>query len=129
MRMAILTACLLSTSPLLAQDFICPKTPQAADADWQAYPSATSTRPSREQAERIELYAGDPRLGATAIPDDSSKQLGVAPLAWTLAGQPLYVACLYAGTDQRLIRALPEGLSFCLANNEFEDQHLQLECR
>ncbi|MDG9924903.1 MULTISPECIES: STY0301 family protein [unclassified Pseudomonas] len=129
MRTALFAIGLLSASPLLAQDFVCPASPQSASADWQAFPIATSQPPSRAQAERIELYGGDPRLGARAIADDASGQVGVAPLTWTLAGQPLFMVCIYAGSERRLMRALPAGLSHCRANNEFEDLHLQLECR
>jgi len=129
MRALLFAACLLPADPLLAQDFACPASPQLASAEWQPFPVGDATPSSREQAERIELYNGDPRLGATAIADDSSEQIGVAPVAWTLSGQPLFMVCAYPGTERRLLRSLPAGLSHCRANNEFEDMHLQLECR
>lgn len=129
MRALLFSACLLSTMPLLAQDFACPASPQAAGAGWHAFPAGYADPPTREQAERIELYDGDPRQGATSIPDDHSGQIGVAPVAWTLAGQPLFMVCTYTGIEQRMLRSLPAGLTHCQANNEFEDMRLLLECR
>lgn len=129
MRTALFTLSLVAVSPLMAQDFACPSATQTAGSEWQAYPNTITPPASGEQAERVELYADHPRLGGAPIADDSSEQIGVAPVTWTLAGQPLFMACIYTGSPQRLIRALPPGLSHCRANNEFEDQHLQLECR
>lgn len=126
MKTLLFAASLLPATPLLAQDFVCPASSQTASAEWQQFQPSTSAA----QPTSIELYQGDPRQGAALIADDSSQKIGVAPLAWTLDGQPhLHMACIYGKNQPRLVRPLPAGLSYCLANNEFEDQHLQLECR
>lgn len=129
MKYPLLALCLLAPSTLQAQVFVCPLTEQAAGADWQRF---TPDTPATDGGWRsiIELYAGDPKQGATLIESDSVNEIGVAPLDWTLSGQPsLHMACTFVGSELRLVHPLPAGLSYCVADNEFEDLHAQLECR
>ncbi|MDG9928457.1 MULTISPECIES: STY0301 family protein [unclassified Pseudomonas] len=128
MKYPLLALCLLATSTLQAQVFVCPQAPKAAGADWQHF---TPDTPATGGGWRsiIELYAGDPRQGAALIESDSVNEIGVAPLDWTLSGQPPYMACTFADNELRLVRPLPAGLGYCVADNEFEDLHAQLECR
>lgn len=128
MKYPLLALCLLATSTLQAQVFVCPQAPQAAGADWQRFTPDTPA-PDGGWRSIIELYAGDPRQGAALIESDSVNEIGVAPLDWTLSGQPPYMACTFADNELRLVRPLPAGLSYCVADNEFEDLHAQLECR
>ncbi len=126
MRYPLLLSCLLTSTALQAQVFVCPLTAQEAGAEWQRF---TPEAPD-PGLPVIELYAGDPRQGGTLIASDSVERIGVSPLDWTLAGQPsLHMACTFAGGDLRLVRPLPAGLGYCVADNEFADAHAQLECR
>lgn len=127
MKSLLFTVALLPVPPVFAQDFICPATPGSASTQWHSF--GTDERASSVRNEGVELYAGAPQNGGQRVADDNAENIGVAPLTWTLHGRPLHMVCTYAGTPLRLSRPLPAGLTTCLANNEFEDQHVQLECR
>lgn len=130
---AHLLACLLLVPTCQALELACPATPQQAAEGWQPWratpPSAAGLQP-QVPAWRIELYEGDPALAGQRLADDFAEAVGVAPLQWTLDGQAsLHLVCSYHDSALRQVRALPPGLVRCQADNEFEDQRLQLTCR
>lgn len=114
----------------------CPDSAEQALEGWTRWqgeqPPADDLTPV-VAASRIELYSGHPDAGGTPIADDFAEAIGLAPLQWSLQtsshGEGLHMVCSYHASAQRQVRALPTGLSFCSADNQFEDAHLQLDCR
>lgn len=132
----LLLATLLIAPCCQAFQASCPDSAEQAVDGWSHWqgeePVADELTPV-VAASRIELYAGHPAEGGQPIADDFAEAVGVAPVQWSLSAtgseDGLHLVCSYHASAWRQVRALPAGLSFCSADNQFEDAHLQLDCR
>lgn len=91
----------------------------SVDGGWEANRSATTSRLSA-----VTFFAG-PTAGQAQLIETTSRRSGSTEIAtWVFQGKrnPIYLACLYNGTDLIVSRSLPREVKQCSVTTNLRDR-------